>query len=230
LLALSADQRAKVDELVASRAADVSAALHDNMDLFLEIQAARQGNDFAGARPLMRQLRQKVTSLIDPPLSEQVAEQLPQASREEFTRLVSEYTQALAAEESAGRNPAASGPDSDRTQRRQTATRPGSTIGAAAGARYELNQLVREMARTLSSIVSERRERTEALITAVEATPEQQARIEAILRQMAEQNRTAGNTGASTPAAERRAESISQIMTLLAPEQQKKFREFLRKP
>lgn len=230
LLTLTPEQRAKVDELLARRAADVSAALHDNMDLFLQIQAARQGGDMPGARPLMRQLREKVPTLINPPLAEQLADVLPEASRQEFTRLVTEYAQALSAEESAARSPAAGNPDSDRPERRRNSSRAAAASSPAAAARYELSQLVREMARTLSSIVSERRERTDALITAVEATPEQQAQIEAILRQMAEQSRSSDKSGATTPSPERRAQSIGQIMALLTPEQQKKLREFLRKP
>lgn len=230
LLTLTPEQRSVVDELFAARAADVSAALRANMDLFLQIQGARQSGDLAGSRPLMRQLRERVPSLINPPLAQQVAEVLPEASRKEYTQLVAEYAQALAAEESATRDSAAGSAGSDQRMRRPNTARAGASAGPAAAERYELTQLVREMARTLSSIVSERRERTEALIAAVEATPEQQAQIEAILRQSAEQSRTTDKSGAAKPSAEERAQSIGKIMAILTPEQQKKLRDFLRKP
>ena len=184
----------------------------------------------AGARPLLRALQEKVPALIDPPLAQQVEKILPETSREAFTRIVSEYTQALATDEAMSRNASTSGRESNRPQRREGALRSRAADGPAAAARYELIQLVREMARTLSSIVSERRERTEALIAAVEATPEQQVQIEAILRETAEQSRVTDKSGSSTPSPERRAESIAKIRAILSPEQQKKLRDFLRQP
>ena len=84
LLALTDEERAAVDAFLVQRAAAVTAALFEHMDLFLEIQSARQSGDMEGARPLMRQLREKVPALVSPPLARQVAAVLPESVRSEF--------------------------------------------------------------------------------------------------------------------------------------------------
>lgn len=225
LLTLTSEERATVEAFFTERAAAVRTALFENMDLFLQLQGARQSGELASARPVMRQFRDGVSPLIEPPLVEQVLAVLPEGTHEEFTRLVSEYRDALAKEEAAARSRNTLDAERDQMERRRGPARSGAETSANA-ARFELSQLIREMARVLSTIVAERRERTEALIAAVDATPEQQAQITAILRQSAETSRADDRTNSP----ELRAESIARIMALLTPDQRSKLRDFLRQP
>jgi hypothetical protein len=223
LLNLSAEERAKVDRFFTERTASVTAALYENMDAFLELQAVRQSGDLAEARPQLRRFRQSVAPLLNPPLAEQVAAHLPESARDEFSRLVNEYKQALQEADTADRDRAINSPESDRmSQRRQRAR-----VGSMADARYELSQLMREMARSLSTIVDERRAQTEQLLVAIDATPEQRGQITTILRESAEQTSDSDRNDRRTP---ERAEAMTRIFALLTPDQRRKLREYLRQP
>jgi len=228
LLALAEEERAIVNEFFAQRTAAVTAALSENMDLFLRLQAARQAGELAGARPLMREFRQAVAPLIDPPLVEQVASVLPEDSREEFARLVSEYKQALEQQQAADRNRGTESRAENLMQRRRNPSRAAES--ALSDTRYELSQLLREMARTLSSIVAERRARTDELISAIDATPEQQAEIMSILREAAEGSRSGEGSAGAADSSQFRAESIAKIMAMLDADQRRKLRDFLIRP
>jgi hypothetical protein len=154
--------------------------------------------------------------LVRPALVEQVARLLPEDQTPEFRRLVSEYVTALEAQAQR---------EMGGTQ--GSFTRPGSPTPDGARRPYgaertEMNMLVREMARTLGSIVQERRARTEELFKAVDATPEQRTAIEKLLRESAEKNRGRPFTP------EQRAENFRKIMEQLTPEQREKAREQLR--
>lgn len=223
LLDLSTEERTTVETFLTQRNASVTAALFENMDLFLQLQAARQSGDLATARPLLRDFRQSVAPLLNPPLAGQVAAHLPESARDEFSRLVNEYKQALQEAETADRDRATSSPESDRMSQRRQRARSGSM----ADARYELSQLMREMARSLSTIVDERRAQTEQLLVAIDATPEQRGQITAILRESAEQTSGSDRNNRRTP---ERAEAMTRIFALLTTDQRRNLREYLRQP
>lgn len=229
LLTLSSEQKEPIGRLFEERGAAVSKLLYDHFETFLAVQAARQGGAFrpGGDSKEREQLASKMRELHDaaaeaglvrPALVEQVAKILPEDQAPEFRRLVSEYVTALEAQaqrEMGGTQGAFTRPGSP--------TPDGARRGYGPGAeRTEMNLFLREMARTLGGLVQERKERTEALFKAVDATPEQRTAIEKMLRDGAEKSR------GRQPTPEQRAENFRKIMELLTPEQRGKAREQLR--
>ena len=85
----------------------------------------------------------------------------------------------------------------------------------------ELNLLIREMARTLAQTVAERRERTDHILAVAQATPEQDAKIRALVREFGERN--AGKADAD------RRDLLRAILDTLTPEQRRRVVEDLRK-
>jgi len=208
LLDLSKEEKAPVDAFFIKRAAAVSRLLAANTPLFLKLQAARQG----GAQrdeiaPLMDEFETAAAELLKTPLIDSVLGLLPASARERYTKLVSDYNAAVLAEELASR-----------TGRVVAGPR---AMGRVAAKRLEANMLLREMGRSLGTQVTERRERTEALIKAVDATPEQAEKIEKIFRKRAQ------DAQARTP--ESRGMIMREILELLTPQQQTKAREFLQR-
>jgi DNA-binding MarR family transcriptional regulator len=227
LLTLTPEQKQAVAGLFERRAKEVSKILYDHFDTFLAVQAARQGG--AMRRPdnkerdelavKMRELRDAAddAGLIRPPLEEQVAAALPEEQRAEFRRIVDEYMVAM--EEQAQRDMGGYGQGA--FTRPGNPTADGPRRGPNVRERAEMNLLLREVARTLGAQVQERKEQTEALLKAVEATPEQAAKIQAILREAGEKNR-------GRPSPEQRAEVFRKILDVLTPEQRDLARERLR--
>ncbi|MEX2219188.1 MAG: hypothetical protein WD749_10575 [Phycisphaerales bacterium] len=212
MLELTAEQRAAIEEVLVARRAQVSALLEREWDLFIRVQAARQG----GAAPselggLIRGFRPAAAGLLTPPLGDRVAAALPEAERGEFRRLVAEYNAAATAEGEGDRS-------RDRGPR---------AVGnpARAAERVELNLLLREMARALRAVVEERREHMEAFLRAVEATPEQEKTIRDITRAAAEAGRRSVGPGGASDAA---AATQKRVMDVLTPEQRAKAAKFRR--
>jgi hypothetical protein len=239
---LTTDQKNAVDDLVAKRAALAQQTLYDNMELFLNLQGARQARNTEEARPLLRQMRSVIGPLMDPPLLEQFAKVLPPDHAKEQRRLVEEYTQALAAEPPRGGAPErpVPAPDSpgrsDKPAPKDDAMQPADKADVPASSdapkrrrpqggprRIEFELAVQEMGQTLRGIVTERKEQTEALLKAVNATPEQAGKIEAIIR-----DRPAGAKPGQPPTAEERAARMHKIMEVLTPEQRRLWTEHMR--
>jgi hypothetical protein len=204
LLGLSTEERAAAEKVISDRFAKVSQFLAEHRDLFLKIQAARQGGgDPKELAPLMREFRDAAAPLLDKPLSDQVSTALPEGKRAEFARVVDEYKRALFAEGPPNGQPAG-------------AEAPGPLpAGAPVPPRMEVNLLLREMGRSLQSTIKERRERFEELIRIVDATPEQQAKLQAIVQEKPKNG--------LRPTAEERDERERKIMEVLTPEQRRKL-------
>jgi hypothetical protein len=171
LLGLTPQERAPIDEMLTQRAAAVSSLLRDHYPLFLKLQGARQGR--AGPMemaPLIQEFRPLASDLLEPPLADRITPMLPDAKRPVFRNLIDEYLAAwsdnMARERSDGMGPARATPAG----------------GPQSGQRTEIGLLLREIARTLAATVEQRREQTDALLKRVQATPEQEAKIRAILR------------------------------------------------
>jgi hypothetical protein len=79
----------------------------------------------------------------------------------------------------------------------------------------EVNLLLREMGRSLQSTIKERRERFEELLRIVDATPEQQAKLQAIVQEKPKNG--------LRPTAEEREERERKIMEVLTPDQRRKL-------
>ncbi|MGH7133602.1 MAG: hypothetical protein ACREJO_16855 [Phycisphaerales bacterium] len=214
LLGLTRAEREPADKVLAERMVKVSQLLKDNQALFAKIQTARQG----GAKPqeiapLMREFRPIALPLIEKPLGEQVAATLPEAKRADFQRLVTEYVQAAMAEEAANR--AAAGGDGAMPGARPSGAPP------VPQQRVEMNLLLREMGGVLRTIVKERREQTEELVRAIDATPGQQAQIQAITR-----DTKYGEGFERTP--QQMGDIKRRIDAVLTPEQRQKLEEYRR--
>ncbi len=219
LLALTPEQRKPIEDLFNARLVKVNKLLQENYEIILKLQAARQGGAKpAELRPLIQEFRPAAAALLSPTLAEQVSGVLPEDKRAEFKRIVEEYTSASVAQDAAARRgPGASSLEGESGK----AERPRA---AAAGAeRAELGLLLRELGRTLKGIVDDRKQHMEAFLKAIDATPEQEAKIRAITREAAEANRkSGGNGGIGEPTQEAKMANWRKILDLLTPEQRKK--------
>ncbi|MBS0197650.1 MAG: hypothetical protein JSR77_12925 [Planctomycetes bacterium] len=206
LITLTPEQREPVTEFLNTRAAKVTELLKDHRDLLLKIQAARQSDAREELMPLLRELRSFAVPLVEPPLMEQLAAKLPGEQAGQLRSIVGEYMRAVMAEESA------KAPDN--ADRRGAVAAQYTPIPP----RIEVMLLVRELARTLGEVVKERKERTDALIKPLDLTPEQDAKVRAIIR-------NAGEQANGSPSAQARREMWEKIMQELTPEQRVKARE-----
>ena len=217
LLDLSAEQKASIAALRKHRAKAVSEALYEHMALFLEVQGARQARDMTALRQSMPAFRETHKALLAEPLSKQIGAILQPAQVEQFEKMLADYRRALEAAR-AGDEPRPNQGDAmpDRSARWRSPGRgeSRSETRSVSLERYETNLLVREMAQTLSSIVKERSERADEMLKAIDATPEQAAKIRLILR---------GPQGDADR--DQRMRSITEVLT---PEQRTKLRAYFR--
>ncbi len=241
LLGLSDQERAACDAVLKERAAKVSAFTFDHYEQFQKIVTAQKGGSGEEARPLIRQLAGEARDLLDPPLKERIAGVIGAEKRAEFLRLVGEYDDALMREGPVGSR---GGDPEDSPQRRQEhrdeqgageqkqgesgnemkqspPPREGRAGGPMAGMRVEVRLLLHEMGGSFKSFVEDRREHIDALMRAVEATPEQENRIRGMIREAAAESKF-------KPTAEKRAEIFKRIMDELTPEQRVKARGMVR--
>ncbi len=89
----------------------------------------------------------------------------------------------------------------------------GGARGELAAQRMEMNQTLREIGRSLRAVVDERKDRADAILKAANATPEQEAKIRAIFREMGSKAAT------GTPSEAERGAAIRKVMEVLTPEQ-----------
>jgi len=226
LLALTPEERKPIDTMFQERAAAVAKLLREHQELFLKIQAARQGGAAPNERrELLEEMCGHAIDLIDPPLADRVRDLLPESKRADFDTLVADYMKALADENAiqiGGR-----GRSEPRELQRGTSTEPSATRARPpemSRQRQELWMLIREVARTLSGIVAQRREQMDAFVKAVDATPEQESKLRAIARASAEEDRK--NNGERAEA--QRRETWRKMMDVLNPDQRKKALELRR--
>jgi hypothetical protein len=202
LLDLSPMEREGADAVLKAHAAAAAKLLSEHTDLFLKVQTARQGGaSFEELAPLMREFEELVPELLRKPLVDRVSEALPEAKRARFHALVQEYGQAIVKEEAGAK---------------------GRVVpsGPFAARRLESNLLLRDMGQALRARVTDQRERLAALVKAVEATPEQAEKIDALFRSQAQ--------GPESRTAETRMRLMRQLAELLTPEQRVKLRAFYR--
>lgn len=217
LLGLTAQERAAADALLTKRAAKVSSLATEHATLLMSLQGSRErGGLPEDLRQKMREFREAAADLLNPPLAEQLGATLPESKRAEFRRLVSEYTSALSADETARQRGGMEPMDGERPAGR----RP-SRAGAGP-MMMELNLLLRETGRGLVARVNERREALDQLLKTVEATDDQAEKIRRLARESASET-----TGYKQTEAQR-AELTKKIMEVLTPEQRRKWMEAMR--
>jgi hypothetical protein len=235
-LTLTDKEKAATDKLLAERTIKVSKLLAENLEEFLALQSLLQevaggGSLYSpppaeqddqrgmndGERPAEQRLREKMFALrekakdlIEPPLVDQIAAHLTSEHGTKLRDAVMEYYRANPAP---GRVRAGAGAN-QRIARSELPQTP------RAAARRETQQLLRELGRALRVIVEERQEKFDELVQTVGPTPEQEAKIQAILRDQ-------GAAGQLKPTPAQRTESFRKIMDVLTPAQRQKLREVL---
>lgn len=231
LLDLTPAQREATGKILAERFAACTRMATDNYELFLALQAARQGG--AGGPPgpsqagatgagqsgeraqlmsLVRRFREAGQHLLTPSLADTLSAALDAERARGLHQLCDEYIRALADEDTATRSPDAQGAPGGQPRQGPLAAR----------VRVETNLLIREVARSFGSLVASRRDRTEELLKAIEPeSPEQEAKIRATIRTM-------GEKGGLTPTNEQRGELIRAVMAELSPEQRRRLLAHLR--
>jgi hypothetical protein len=222
--------RAKVDALLAERAAAVTTTTLDNYELFIKLQGAFQAGAPTGTpeerraqrrqtRELMQQMAEAVAPLTKPTLLDRLAGVLSTEEAATLRAMVQEYNEAT---------------KDVREARRKAATGEGEGEGMTArggpqAARREavmqhveeLRAMMREMARSFGAFVAERQERMETLLVEVSATPEQRSKIDAIVRR-------GGDGEALRLTEENRSRIIREVYAVLDTEQRKRFVEAMR--
>ncbi len=206
LLDLTKEQKEAAAKAVQERFVQVSKALSEDYDLFLKIQAARQGGaEREELVPLVREFAEAARPLLDPPLVERIGAVVPEERRARYRELVDEYKKAVIQDEAAKRE------SKEVVSERRAAMRA------------EINLTLREMGRALRATVTDRRERTDELIKKLDVTPDQEAKIRAIIRETAGKEGVVGELNE-----ERRREMMQKVLAELTPEQRRAAIERLR--
>jgi hypothetical protein len=242
LLKLTEMEKSETDKVVQQRGAQVAKVLKENYALFLELQNLRQGgfgggggakaDGTAGAegrdkekqreqrRGMMEEMqtfREIAKDLLEPTLLTQLSESLSISNAEELKRLVQEYDAAAMETQPA-----------ERGQRRQgggVGSGGGGGQGGGMGGKYpgdrgdfaaqrmEISHTLREIGRSLRAIVDDRKDRADAMLKAANATPEQEAKIRTIFRELGSKAAT------GEPSEKDRGTALRKVMEILTPEQ-----------
>lgn len=205
-IALSTDERAKVDEILARRSATMSRLIRENIELLLKAQAVREGNDPEARRALAAEFRQAFAPLSeDGPLSEQIAGVLTDEHRRRFEAINREYWRELMGQAPAG------GEMEDGGARR----------GRAALERAARNVLRQEVRRAYEQMIADGKQRIDEVVARLELSAEQEARVRAIITEFGQKTKL-------NPSAADRAELFGKVAELLTPEQRRKAFEMVR--
>lgn len=198
-----------------------------------------------GMMEKMQTFREKAKDLLEPTLMERLSKDLSATNATELKRLVQEYNtaamEAQRAERGMGRpgggpNGGGGGAPPADAPMGQPAERPARNGGGGGGGaggmggrgefaaqRMEMNQTLREMARSLRAVVDERKDRADAILKAANATPEQEAQIRAIFREMGAKAAT------GTPSESDRGTAMRKVLEILTPEQREAVLKELRR-
>lgn len=161
---LAADSRTRVEKVLADRAAVLDAIVARSIPLLTELNSASQAGDQYETLRLWMSFSERLAPLrAMGRLEEQIAAVLDPAEAEAFTSLVAEYRDALVED-------ARARADDPRKIRRFTVL-----------AEETRRQIGQEVARSVERQFDDGDRRLEDALAAVEATPEQEARIRALV-------------------------------------------------
>lgn len=198
LLGLSEMDRAKADEVIRERAAALDKVVIENVDLLLAMQTARASGDVIRQREVIQQFKSKLEGLRSrgKPV-EEIAAALPEATRDEYQRLVKEYHRAVydeLAEEAKSRG--------DRARPREIIARQ---MAQAIGA---------EIKRSYERQIGSRTQEFEQAIAKLDLSPEQEAEIRRMVTLWAQETKLN-----ATP--EQRREIVEKVLAKLTPTQRR---------
>jgi hypothetical protein len=235
ILPLDEATRAKVDAIIAERAVVVSQITLEHYDLFAKFQGAfAPGPVSAESRrervALVRELREVAKPLFEPAFVETLAKAMPSEQATDLREMVREYREAVMASDAAERSGQAGSRDEMTMsgegdgEAADDETSPTEGRRAARGERmrraidaqvYEVRLVGREMGKSFQTFIADRQQRAEELYALVDVTPEQRAKIDAIVRKD-------GEAAALMPTDAQRRERFAKILAVLTPEQRKK--------
>lgn len=241
LLTLDDPTRAKVDALLSERADVVASLATEHYSEIFKLQSELQVQSAGGAisrdarrarREILLQLREIAKPLLTPPLVETLASALPESQATQLRYMVKDYRDAAIASESNARSAGtqqsatdnAADPAADTMMKDDPAT-PAVSRKQPAGARlreqiegqiYDLRLAGREVNRAFQTFIADKQEQGERFLTLIDATPEQRAKIDKILREK-------GEAALINPTPAQRQENFQRILAELTPQQRRKL-------
>lgn len=241
LLTLDDPTRAKVDALLSERAAVVASLATEHYSEIFKLQSELQVQSAGGAmsrdarrarREILLQLREIAKPLLTPPLVETLASALPESQATQLRDMVKEYRDAAIASESNARGAGTQQPATDNAvdsaadaMMKDDPAAPAASRKPPAGARlreqiegqiYDLRLAGREVNRAFQTFIADKQEQGERFLTLIDATPEQRAKIDKILREK-------GEAALINPTPAQRQENFQRILAELTPQQRRKL-------
>jgi len=209
LLELDEPARRRVRAVLVERAAVLDGVVADNLKLIAELNTATQGRGTMRRLDLLGELLRALEPVRERgPLLENLAEALPEATRDRYRALVREYRKALV--EDGVRRARAKG--EDKPWRR------------AVVAEITLRMMGREIQRSIERQFDDGDDRMEQALAHVEATPAQRQRIQGLVQDYVSRMIEHGR-----PSRFERTALYLGVLNELTPEQRRKWAEFYRR-
>lgn len=217
LLELDEPTRAAVDAIVLERSVRASELASEHARLVLGIRSTLASQDRRAIAQLMREVRSAFEPLMEPRFRDVLAEALPAEPRGEFVRMVDGYVEALAAEPMEG-----AGGMMERRERGMGGERSRRFAGMET-IRVELQLTMTEVLLAYRATIEEAQAMGDAFYEAIDATPEQRAKIQSLF--MARSPLSGDKENAT---GESRRALIAEVYALLTPEQRRKAAAYFR--
>lgn len=195
LISLSPDEQAKIDTVLAARAAIIDAVVANNIPLLLRVQGLKDAQSRQGAMESLRELSEKLRPLRERGrLRDEIAGALSDEHAKQFAALVDEYQKAVREEAAAS-----AGPDA----------RPRQVM-----AREALLAIGQEVRRSYDRVIGSRKGKLDEVIQTLSLPPEQETKVRNLATDYFQKT-----LGQPTPA--QRREFVKSLMQELTPEQRR---------
>ena len=216
-LDLSADEKAKVDQVLAERSKAMDQVVREHIDLLVRVQSAKASGDQAQIKAATQELKDALRPLVGKgPLGEQLSQVLSKEHADKLQQMVKNYYRALIAEGMRQRPKGDPMPDAED----EMAPTPESAQRRATVARITQDIYGQEIRRSYERIAADAHARLEDLVKALDLTPEQAEKVRAIATEAAQKNKL-------NPSPAQKVELFSKIAKELTPEQRKKLVELV---
>lgn len=205
LLALSVEEKAATDAVLAERSAMLDTFVRENLNLLVRAQSAREGGNEGDRRAVYAEFREKLAPLAARgSLEEQLARCMTAGNAEQFRDLTREYWRAMVQE------PAP-----------MDGAMEGEGRGGGGMVRLGLEAVGQEIRRAYERVIGEGTEKIEQLTAELQLTPEQHGKIRQLSIEFAQE------TG-QKPTGLQKAGLFLQIRRELTPEQRERFVALIR--
>jgi hypothetical protein len=205
LLDLDEATRARVEDILAARAAILDKAVIENIDLLVQLRSAKSAGDKAQEVSLLGRFARELAPLrARGTLREEIGAALDETNLATFEALIDEYDEAIVAEA------------------RESAKQRGETFQVRRFARAErLKDLGREIRRSYERQIGSRREDFERLLAALDLTPEHEAKVRQIVTDFAQRTKL-------NPTRKDRAGVYLEILSVLSAEERSRLAAYVR--